>query len=303
MTQRLPPLNQLRAFEAVARHLSFKKAAEELNVTRAAISHQIKALEDYFGAKLFQRQGRVIALHGNAARYSVEVRKALNHLSTAEELLKPSALEQTLRISVAPTFGTRWLLPRLDQFQNAHPEIAVVPEWSTGVVDFQVDQFDLAIRHGLGRWPNVSIRLIYLENLAPAYAPTFFPAMEHPASPDQFMRRQLVCAGALKGEWEAWFKRFAPDGSQPIDVIYLPTHAHAIDAAQSGVGIVLADRRLIEAELSDQRLIHDIEWSMVSTLGIYAVYPTNSAKNASIAVFTDWLVSEIERSDPAGSSS
>ncbi len=294
MGRRLPPLNQLRAFEAAARHLSFKKAAEELQVTRAAISHQVRTLEEFFGVQLFWREGRGVSLNNASTRYYLEVGKALDRLGKAGDILESRSLEQTLRMSVAPSFGTRWLLPRIDLFQAANPEIKIIPELSTDVADFRTDQFDLAIRHGRGNWPNVSKHLVYIEKLAPVYAPGFFPDDEPPSTADQLIRYQLLSVNALKGEWEAWCKQFGIHKPILTNIIYFPTHIHAVDATLSGTGIVLADRRLIEGELSAERLFQLATKPIVSARGIYVVHPTNSAKKSSVNVFVDWLLSEIE---------
>ena len=155
MSRRLPPLNALRAFEAAARHLSFTKAADELHVTQAAVSHQIKALEEWLGLPLFRRMNRALALTEAGQSYLPPVREAMDTLSQATDRLIRADSSGTLTISTMPSFASKWLVPRLMRFQKRHPEMDVRVHSTAQVVDFARHDVDLAI---LGQLGSLSIR-------------------------------------------------------------------------------------------------------------------------------------------------
>jgi LysR family glycine cleavage system transcriptional activator len=153
MPKRLPSMNQLRAFEAAARLGSFKAASEELHVTQAAVSHQIKGLEDDLGRALFHRGTRHVRLLDAATPLARELTRAFEGISSAVEGFRASAFSEPLRLSVAPFFGNRWLMPRLSRFQSLHPEIDIETVLSFDLVDLDTSGFDGAVRYGTGDWP------------------------------------------------------------------------------------------------------------------------------------------------------
>ena len=169
----MPSLNQLRAFEAAARHLSFSEAAEELFVTHAAVSHQVKALEDYLQTRLFDRLTRSIKLTEEAERYYQDARKALDLIEVATARFFEHRLEGVLKLSVAPSFATRWLLPRLGDFRKQYPQIEVELQPSIEVSDFGKSDLDVAIRHGKGRWAGSKSIKLFDEQLVPVASPAF----------------------------------------------------------------------------------------------------------------------------------
>jgi LysR family glycine cleavage system transcriptional activator len=156
MGRQLPPLNGLRAFEAAARHLSFTKAADELNVTQAAISHQIRGLEERLGVQLFIRRNRALLLSESGQAYLPALREAFDTIANATEKLQRRDEGGPLLVSTTASFATKWLVPRLATFQQLHPGIEVQISTGVGLVDFQRDTVDVAIRWGLGSWPGVS---------------------------------------------------------------------------------------------------------------------------------------------------
>ena len=166
MTRRLYPLNALRAFEAAARHLSFVKAADELHVTPAAISHQVKGLEEFLGLQLFRRLPRGLLLTDAGQLFLPELREGFTRLDSAVERVCEIDMHGPLMISVAPAFAAKWLVPRLESFGAANPDIDVRISASLAVIDFQRDSFDAAIRLGRGRYPGLtSTRLFDDESL------------------------------------------------------------------------------------------------------------------------------------------
>src|SRR5690606_14082441 len=155
MARRLPPLNALRAFEAAARHLSFTRAAEELFVTQAAVSHQIRLLEDHLGLKLFRRLNRKLLLTEAGQQYLPSVRSAFDELNAATQRLEAGDRQGILTVSVIPSFAARWLVPRLGRFREAHPEIDLRLAATLANVDFTRDDVDVGIRYGAGRYPDL----------------------------------------------------------------------------------------------------------------------------------------------------
>jgi LysR family glycine cleavage system transcriptional activator len=170
MPRELPPLNALRAFEAAARHLSFVRAAEELHVTPAAISQQVKLLEDHLGASLFHR-GKKLALSdaGNAALPLVS--EAFDQIERAMLKMRPNSLGDTLVISAPPAFAARWLIPRLEDFQSRHPNIELRLHATKRLVNFQVEDVDVAIRFGAGSYPDLIVERLMPETIIPVAAP------------------------------------------------------------------------------------------------------------------------------------
>ena len=168
---RLPSLNGLRAFEAAARHLSFTAAATELNVTQTAISHQIRRLEEELGIRLFVRQNRSLALTPEARDYLPGIRAAFNDLRLATDRLTRKDNDHVLTVSTLASLAAKWLLPRLSMFQQAHPGIDVRITTSTGLVDFQRDGVDAAIRYGRGQWPGLRADWLMADELFPVCSP------------------------------------------------------------------------------------------------------------------------------------
>ncbi len=171
MSARLPSLNGLRAFEAAARHLSFTNAADELNVTQTAISHQIKRLEEELGLRLFIRQNRALALTPQGRDYLPGVRAAFNDLRLATDRLKRRDNDHVLTVSTLASMASKWLLPRISAFQGAHPDIDVRITTSTSMVDFKSGDVDAAIRYGRGQWPGLRADWLTADDLFPVCSP------------------------------------------------------------------------------------------------------------------------------------
>ena len=173
MRRHLPPLNALRAVEAAARHMSISLAANELNVTPAAISHQIRLLEDHIGLPVFVRSGRGLALSDAGAAGLRDLREAFARLSAAMDAIDSLGEAGILSVSVAPSFAAKWLLPRLGSFQRTHPEIDVHVSASMQLADFAKDGVDLAIRYGGGTYTDVVVKKLLQESVIPVCSPEF----------------------------------------------------------------------------------------------------------------------------------
>jgi LysR family glycine cleavage system transcriptional activator len=171
MPRQLPPLNSLRAFEAAARHLSFTRAGEELFVTAAAISHQIKTLEENLGVLLFERKPKWLVLTDAGRAYLPAIQAAFRNLTEATQRLQAEAGRITLKINIPPTFAVKWLIPRMDGFMKLHPEIDLKVSTSKEMVDFARDDFDMAIRYGRGIYPGLHTELCLPVEVFPVCSP------------------------------------------------------------------------------------------------------------------------------------
>ncbi len=178
---RLPPLGSLRAFEAAARHLSFTKAAEELGVTQAAVSHQVKTLEESLGTKLFRRLTRALALTDAGSSLAPELGEAFERMTRAVQRVQEREAHGTLRVSLLYTFALAFLVPRLGHFSSRHPAIDLKLETNSRVIDFDREPFDAAIRYGSGPYPSLHTDLLFPDALTPLCAPALARKIKKPA--------------------------------------------------------------------------------------------------------------------------
>jgi len=240
MADRLPPMQALRAFEAAARAKSLTRAAESLNLTHSAISHQIKALEADFGVRLIERAGRGIRLTDEGERFAGRVRAVLSDLADAVREVTERTNSRQLRVSVIPSFAARWLLPRIGRFFAAHPEIDVDISANNLNVDFRREDIDVAIRHGLGDWPGLVSEYL----LDDAYFPVCSPRLANGRLP----RRPADLSGytLLRSEgeaWRPWFEAAGLDWPEPSRGPTFSDSSHTMQAAIEGQGIALARSR------------------------------------------------------------
>lgn len=290
MRKHLPSLNQLRAFEATARHLSFSKAANELHVTHAAVSHQVKALEDFLETRLFDRLTRSIKLTDKAEKYYQDAKEALDIIETSTAAFFQKRISGVLKISVAPSFATRWLLPKLTDFQKQYENLKVQLEPAIDVIDFQKNDLDLAIRHGKGRWAGLKSTKLFEELLVPVAAPALINSIHNEA----FWLETLVGASPRKHEWKNWVESFTQNPAPDLNVIFYPTQALALDAAIAGGGIALADRRLIENDILESRLTILKDFTFPNEQGFYISYRKGPNVEAKIKVFCTWIIDQLQ---------
>lgn len=310
MTYRLPPLSALRAFEAAARHLSFKKAAEELHVTPAAISQQIKQLEGYLDVALFRRLTRALELTERGEAMLPKIREGFACLAAAVETTRRS-VPGPLTVAAPPSFATRWLVPRLPRFSAAHPEVELrltsSPDsvdrrgetvvFEAGPVDVRDDLSQVAIRYGTGSYPGYRVERIFAPGYLPVCSPGL-PTAERPlASPDDLRRHVLIHDETIEEDdasasWAAWLKLAGVDR---IDSQRGPRFSNAVlavEAALEGQGVVLALPPLVEADIAAGRLIVPFPLAVPSPYAYYLVMPEVIAERPSVAAFRRWLLGE-----------
>jgi LysR family glycine cleavage system transcriptional activator len=312
MAYRLPPLAALRAFESAARHGSFKEAATELSVTPAAISQQIKLLEEYLDAPLFHRQSRGIQPTDTALAMLPKLREGFECLAAAVEATRAETGCGPLTVTAPPSFAVRWLVPHLNSFQKAHPDCALSIASSLNTVDRrsgvaaqgseEVDprsgETHISIRFGHGRYPGYVVTRIF----APDYAPACSPRLPVPGKPlkvpDDVRRYPLIHDETVpdledRPGWESWLRLAEVSGVDTRRGPRFNSQALAIEAAIAGQGLVLVPKPLISADVHAGRLIVPFDLEIPSRYAYYLVTPQAVSTRPAVRAFHDWLIHEV----------
>ncbi len=300
MSTRLPPLNALRAFEAAGRHLSLTRAAKELHVTPAAVSHQIKSLEDYLGAKLFRRLNRALLLTDAGQACLPGLRDGFERLAEALEATRLQIAHRALNVSVAPSFGAKWLVPRLDHFYAAHPEIDIRVDASTRLVDLLREDIDLCIRFGLGDYPGLHVECLMADEVIPICSPELLNGPKKLHTPADLRHQTLLHADLpFKDGYPDWRMWLAAAGVKDIDADRGPRFtmaSMAVEAAVAGQGVALAGSVLVEDDINAGRLVNPFELRFPMKFAYYVVCPQAIANQPRIVAFRNWLKSEAQSS-------
>ena len=290
MPRRLPPLNALRAFEAAARCESFTRAAEELCVTQAAVSQQVKLLETTLGIKLFDRQRKRLVITEAGREYLAVVRDALDRIALGTDRLVQRRSSSILTVSTSPDFAAKWLVPRLGRFAAAHPDIDLRVSSAAQHVDFVRERLDLAVRHGDGHWDGLDVVRLCSERLFPVCSPKRVSGGDRIIQASDLLKYPLL---RLDG-WNTWSKWFEAAGiSAPV--VRGPVLNQAsmlIDAAVEGQGIALARTALAAWDLLNGRLMVPIDISLRLQKTYWIVSPKAESHVPKIAIFRDWLLAE-----------
>jgi LysR family glycine cleavage system transcriptional activator len=289
MKPALPPLNALRAFEATARHLSVKNAAEELCVTPGAVSQLLKALEQHLGVQLFRRVNRGILLTDAGQAYLPPVRNAFRQIADATRRITVSADAGSLTVSVTSFFATAWLVPRLSEFQNAHPDIDLHVVTSNALADFSRDGVDVAIRHGAGRYPGSCCHRVLAVEIVPVASPTLVAKLGTPSTPRDLTLWPLVHDADRQG-WHLWFQ------ARGIDEIGVPRGPSfddsglLLEAVLAGQGAGLLPAALVAPLLAEGRLATLANAVLLNDFAYYLVYPESSRERPNVATFRAWIL-------------
>ncbi len=294
MPRRLPNLNQLRAFEATARHLSFKDAASELFVTQAAVSHQVKALEQDIGYQLFHRHGREVSLTEEARKFVADITPALDQIAEATATLKSKDIAGTLKMSMAGYFADRVVRPHLAEFKALYPELQLDLSYTKDIVDFSTADIHAALRAGVGPWKGLASIEIYNKSV-PVCSPSLVEGLDLPISAEQIARLPLATTKGHSSGWLDWFAAAGIDDTSSLDFIEFSDGGLAYDFATAGRGVALfIDLALIQHELSTGALVI-INPLAIKKRAIYLVYPETQHPDAKILAFADWLKSVVAR--------
>jgi LysR family glycine cleavage system transcriptional activator len=307
---RLPPLNALRAFEAAARHLSFKKAAKELHVTPGAVSHQIKVLEEHIGSPLFRRLTRALELTSDAHQMLPKVREGLESLTAAVDRVRSRELEKSLTVIAPPNFAARWLVPRLSRFTLTHPNlelhVASRPSMIDGremmvppepVADARGDSPLVMIRFGNGRYIGSLVDEVFSAKYVPVCSPRLLTG-EHPLkTPEDLRYHTLLHDDTVveEGARPSWADWLAAVGVTGIDITRGPHFSDAslaFEAAVEGMGVTLAMKPLVRSEIESGRLVVPFDITAPASYAYYLVTPEANITNPAAADFRKWLLTE-----------
>lgn len=298
MSRRIYPLNALRVYEASARHLSFVKASEELSVTPAAISHQVKNLEEYLGLQLFRRQSRGLLLTESGQLLLTELRDVFLRLDKAMEQVIISSAPKSITLSVAPTFAVMWLIPRLQKFYVLHPGIDVRISTSLDLVDFKHDDFDAAIRLGNGQWFGLEAIKLFDESVTPMCSPRLLESADGLNSPDDLCKHVLLHNHSMDYDpqaptWDTWLKSAGASHVEASRGTHFSLPDHGLQASIDGAGVVLGWRDLAAADIAAGRIVAPFDLVLPLGSSFYLVYPEAHESRPNIAAFRNWLLKEI----------
>ncbi|POA33296.1 transcriptional regulator GcvA [Pseudomonas sp. GW456-12-1-14-TSB6] len=291
MLPRLPSLNGLRAFECAARHMSFTRAAEELNVTQTAISHQIRRLEDELGVRLFMRLKDGLALTEEGNAYLPGIRSAFLELRYSTEKLLESSNNSVLTISTLVSVASKWLLPRLPSFREAHPDIDVRISASTEWVDFRKGGIDAAIRYGDGNWPGLRADWLMADEIFPVCSPRLLTGDKPLNTPVDLAHHPLLqVSGVTANDWNDWLHAA---GQPPLTAkgprLTFDLAMMAVQAAIDGQGVCIGRSTYVDDDLRAGRLVAPFDLRLKSASGFYLVTPHDQAESKKIVAFRGWL--------------
>ena len=293
MRQRLPPLNALKAFEAAARHESFTRAAGELFVTQGAVSHQVKALEQELGLKLFNRERQRLIITEAGRDYLNVVRDAFDRIAVGTEQLLQRQNSGVLTVSTSPDFAAKWLVHRLGHFVEAHPEIDLRVSASLHHVDFAREEVDLAVRHGDGNWSGLDAVLLSSEQVFPVCSPRLLAGKRSALKLADLLKYPLIHTGD-RSTWARWLDAAGVSDKAAIHGPVMNRDAITLDAAINGQGIALTRTTLAAWDLINGRLVRPLAEALPASKSYWIVCPKAVAAQPKIATFRDWLLAEVK---------
>ena len=293
-------LNALRAFEASARHQSFSLAAQELNVTPAAVGQLVRTLEDWLGSPLFVRStsGRARLVTTEVAEQALpDIRAGLERLAVGLERLRSGSAGGVLTVAVSPAFAAKWLLPRIERFQAAWPETDLRLDTSLKPVDFVAQRIDVGVRYGRGLWPGLAAEKLMDEEVYPVCAPALLATATLQAPGDLrgqvLIHDQSVDTSTGFASWQAWLRHAGVQGVPTDRGLRINNSAAVLQAAIDGQGVALARSVMAHDDIASGRLVRLCgAISFLSPLAYYVVYRPESASLPRLATFRGWLLNE-----------
>lgn len=296
MSTALPPLTALRAFGAAARHMSFAKAADELSVTPAALSFQIKSLEEHLGQPLFRRLNRAVELTEAGRVLAPGVEDGFQALTAAWRTVRRMQDDTTLTVTAGPAFTAKWMAPRLFEFARAHPEIELRFSASLRMMDFDRDEVDVAIRFGYGPDPDLYALPLAQEWLTPVMTPDM--AEKYP-TPESLKDAPLIFDESVAFldppcDWPTWFRAVGVDCT-PTHGAHFSQADHAVDATLAGAGITLGRRALVIKDLHEKRLVAPYGVAIQTKAHFRFLCPKGTESRPHIKAFREWILAEIDK--------
>jgi LysR family glycine cleavage system transcriptional activator len=302
MKRDMPPLNALRAFEAAGRHLSFRKAAEELGVTPAAVSHQVKALEAYCGAPLFRRLTRALLLTDAGQAALPVLGEGFDKLADAAAHMVRHEDTPLLTVSVALSFAAKWLVPRLDRFRAAYPDYDVRVDATDRVIDFDREPADVAIRYGGGQYAGVRAECLMSEVSSPVCSPRLVEGPHPVRTPADLRHHTLLHVDWQRREegtpnWRMWLLAAGVRDVDPARGLHFNQESLAVQAAIDGHGVALVGSILIADDVAAGRLVRPFDLSLSDPLDFsyYLVSPEAAVDRPKVAAFRAWVTAEAKR--------
>ncbi|HEY7763414.1 MAG TPA: transcriptional regulator GcvA [Aestuariivirgaceae bacterium] len=298
---RIPGLGALRTLEAAGRLMSFTKAAAELGVTPAAVSHQIREFEDHLGCRLFERTSRKMrhTLAGQSLHQAVT--DALGTINRTVARLQRSGDKQRLRVTALPSITAKWLVPRLDRFLELAPGADVRIDISLTPADFARDDIDIAIRFGDGAYPGMKIDRLFDETVFPVCSPALLSGNHPLKEPKDLLRHTLIHVDwedqGLWPNWRMWMLAAGVRDFNDLRGLHFSVTSLAIEAAIDGHGVALGDSNLVADDLAAGRLVKpfDVALRAPPQFAYYVISPTETAEEPMVRAFRDWVLSEAAR--------
>jgi len=299
MARRLPPLNALRAFEAAARHLSFTRAADELAVTQAAVSHQVKALEDWLGRPLFRRLNRAVELTDAGRLLAAPLTAGLDQIADGvARVAAGGGDERVLTVTTIPSFAARWLIFRLPRFRVSHPGIDVRLHTDNALVDFDRMDVDVAVRFGRGDWPGLAAERLMPIRIFPVCSPRLLDG-PHPLRTPADLRHHTLLHDdfGVDGRDIGWAEWLRLAGAPEVDASRGPWFTDSgmvMQLAADGEGVALARTLLADDELRAGRLVRPFSQEIPVEHAYWIAAPPDRMRRPKVRAFRDWLTAEIE---------
>ena len=300
----LTHLTAWRAFEAATRHSSFVLAARELSVTPAAVSQQVRTLEGYLGVTLFIRTKRGVTPTAAAAAILPELTAALDHLNRTIARLRRRRSGDVVTVTVPPSFAVKWLMPRLERFRERHPGIDVRIDTTERLVDFEQEDIDLGVRYGSGQYPGVEAELLLEERVFPVCTPDIARELGEPVTAQSLARATLIHDATIRFNdafptWQTWMAHMhgAPRDLDVTRGLHVNSSVLAIEAANSGQGLLLGRSVIVADDIADGRLVRPHGDASMSGCSYYVVHAPGAMEHGHVRAFRDWL-----RGEAAGTS-
>lgn len=295
-------LAALRGFEAAARHLSFTRAAAELNVTPAAVSHAIRELEQDFKVRLFERSSRVVRLTPAGETLSRAVAEGLGTIGRAVQRLRAVDARPKLMVTTSPALAAKWLVPRLDGFLDRHPDVDVRIDVSQRLADFAEDGVDLAIRFGTGDYPGLVVERLFEESVFPVCSPSLLKSRHALKEPRDLRHHTLIHIDwdAQWATWPNWAMWLRAAGAPEVDAtrgLHLSHTSLALQAALDGHGVALGESTLVADDLAARRLVRPFSMALKgpSQFAYHLVHAPHRSEEPLIKAFRAWVLEEVAR--------
>lgn len=299
VTTRLVHLNALRSFEATARLGSYVRAANELAVTAAAVGQQVRMLENHFGSALFQRQGKKLVLTEAARAVLPDIKDAFDRLAQAANRLRETRRAPLVTITLPPSFAAKWLIPRIETFRMAHPDVDVRLDTTDRLADLPRENVAVGIRYGSGRYPGLDATLLMAEEVFPVCSPSLVTRMRKLREPDDLAHFKLIHDTIMDSHpsfptWATWLKTA---GARKVDArrgMRVNSSVMALQAAIEGQGVALARSVIVADDLLGKRLIRPLRTACTTNHSYYLIYPVGLPLSQAASAFCHWLKNEVK---------